>query len=405
LKTIVPTFAAALFVLAAQPAFAEALPISVAGTGITSTAQFKNWKVSLDTPQKIGTVSRGLFCSGLTDLAYTKPYNDALARELAIVFKERSAALGYPKYVSDDSAFASAVTSNSADLRVGFSLTALNNNFCMLNLELSGNAQITLKAEVFSNQLQKVVYSRSIQGSFATDGKMKDTLFHKQLLTNVLDQMFADPAYVEAFRNSAPAVAAAGPDLLVVKNGSKPKDSVKNNSKGLLSAVVVVENAGGSGSGFYIGGDGYVISNQHVVGDSRYVKIRLPGGYAVPGEVVRRNAARDVALIKTNIEPPVPIFVRRDTAKVGDEVYAVGSPFGVALSNTVTRGVFSGVRTADEQTYIQSDVAVNPGNSGGPLVDADGALIGIAAKKMQAAGIGMFIPIGEALDKLGLSLQ
>jgi serine protease Do len=405
LKTIVRNFAAALLVLAAQPAFAETLPISVAGTGIVRTAQFKNWKVNLDTPHKIGTVSRGLFCSNLTDLAYTKPYNDALARELAIVFKERSEALGYPKYVSDDSAFASQSSSNSADLRVGFSLTAMENNFCMLPPELSGNARIMLKAEVFSNQLQKVVYSRSIQGSFASSGKMKDTLFHKQLLTIVLDQMFADPAYVAAFRDSGPAVAADTSGQLAVKNGNKPKDMVKNNSKGLLSAVVTVENAGVSGSGFYIGGEGYVISNQHVVGDAKYVKIRLPGGYAVPGEVVRRDVARDVALIKTNIEPPVPVFIRRDSAKVGDEVYAVGSPFGSALSNTVTRGVFSGVRKTNEQTYIQSDVAVNPGNSGGPLVDADGALIGIAAKKMQGDGIGMFIPINEALETLGLNLQ
>jgi serine protease Do len=405
LKTIVRTFAAALFALAAQPVFAQAQPISVAGTGITKTAQFKNWKVSLDTPHKIGTVSRGLFCSGLTDLAYTKPYNDALARELAIVFKERSAALGYPQYVSDDSAFASPTSSNGADLRIGFSLTAMNNNFCMLSPDLSGNAQITLKAEVFSNQLQKVVYSRSIQARFASEGKMKDTLFHKQLLTNVLDQMFADQAYVDAFRDSAAMTAADVPGTVAVKNGNKPKDSVKNNSKGLLSAVVTVENGGTSGSGFYIGSDGYVISNQHVVGDARYVKVRLPGGYAVPGEVVRRDAARDVALIKTSIEPPVPIYVRRDIAKVGDEVYAVGSPFGAALSNTLTRGVFSGVRKADEQTYIQSDVAVNPGNSGGPLVDADGALIGVAAKKIEGAGIAMFIPIGEALDTLGLSLR
>jgi S1-C subfamily serine protease len=142
-----------------------------------------------------------------------------------------------------------------------------------------------------------------------------------------------------------------------------------------------------------------------VVGDAKFVRVRLQGGFSVPGEVVRRDPARDVALIKTDIEPPVPPYVRLTIAKVGDEVYAVGSPLGAALNNSVTRGVFSGVRKFDEQTYIQSDVSVNPGSSGGPLVDADGAVIGLAVIKVGSGGINLFIPIGEALEKLGLSLQ
>ena len=174
----------------------------------------------------------------------------------------------------------------------------------------------------------------------------------------------------------------------------------------MVSAVVTIENAETSGSGFYIGSEGYIITNEHVVGDAKYVKVRMQGGYSVPGQVVRRDAARDVALIKTDVDPPVAMYVRLAAAKVGDEVYAIGSPFGVALNNSVTRGVFSGVRKSDEQIYIQSDVAVNPGNSGGPLVDADGGVIAITVrKKTDAVGIALFIPIAEALDKLGLSLQ
>jgi S1-C subfamily serine protease len=409
LKSLASLFAAVLLAAAMPSVFAAApaaQPINVAAEGITKTAQVKNWRVHLEAPQKIGTVARGLFCSGPVDMLYNKTYDQFLARRMLIVFNERSAALGYPKYESDDSAFASPTASNGADFRIGFSLTAMNNTFCMAPPDMSGSAQITLKVELFSNKLQKVVYSRVIEGSYASDSKMKEAPFHDNLMTNVVNQLFADPAYVAAFRDNAPAPVAAALDLLAVKNGVKPKDSVKNNARGILSAVVTIENAGSSGSGFYIGRDGYIISNQHVVGDAKYVKVRLPGGYSVPGEVVRRDTARDVALIKTDIEPPVPVFVRQNIAKAGDEVYAIGSPFGVALNSTVTRGVFSGVRKADEQNYIQSDVAINPGNSGGPLVDADGGLIGIAAKKLDAAaGIGLFIPIGEALEKLGLSLQ
>lgn len=409
MKLFVRLFAAAALAASMSSALADGgQPINVAGEGLTKTGQLKNWRVSIEPPQKIGTVSRGLFCTGATDFLYTKTYDQYVSRRVLIVFNERAAALGYPKYEADNSAFASPTANNGADFRIGLSLTAMKNTICIVAPEMSGTMQMTLKAELFSNQQQKVVYSRVIDGSFTSDSRIKEADFHDKLIANVLNQLFADPAYVNAFRDkpSAPASVANALELLTVKNGARPKDNVKTSAKGIIGAVVTVENAGTSGSGFFIGRDGYVISNQHVVGDAKYVRVRVQGGYSVPGEVLRRDVARDVALIKTDIEPPVPVHVRLAIAKAGDEVYAIGSPFGAALASTVTRGVFSGVRKFDEQTYIQSDVPINPGNSGGPLVDADGALIGIAkAKSSEAAGIGLFIPIGEALDKLGLSLQ
>lgn len=404
MKSLIRVLAAAL--LAAASCAHAGGPINVAAEGLTKTAELKNWRVTLAAPQKIGTVSRNLFCNGNADMLYNKTYDQFLQRRLLLTYQERAAALGYPKYQADDSAFASPTASNGADYRIGVSLTAMNNNVCVAAPDMSGTAQITLKIELFSNRLQKVVYSRVVEGSYTSESKIKETQFHDNLMTNVVNQLFADTAYVNAFRDNAPAPQAASQEQLAVKNGARPRDNVKTNAKGEMSVVVTVENAGVSGSGFFIGSDGYVISNQHVVGDAKFVRVRTLGGYSVPGEVVRRDAARDVALIKTDIEPPLPVFIRLTVAKTGDEVYAIGSPFGAALSSTVTRGVFSGVRKIDEQTFIQSDVALNPGNSGGPLVDADGGLIGIAvAKNAQASGIGLFIPIGEALAKLGLTLQ
>lgn len=383
-------------------------PINVGGEGLTKTAELKVWKVHLDLPQKVGTLTKGLFCGSPVDMAYTKTYDQFLWHRVLTMFKERTIALGYPKYASDDSSFADTSHSNGADLRIGFSLTALESNMCVVGVEMSGTVKITLKAEVYSNKLQKVVYARSLNGSYTSDSKIKETEFYDTLLASTLAQLFADRAYVDVYRDNvaAPAALAVAQDQLPVKNGAKPRDSVKANAKGVVSAVVTIENAEVSGSGFYIGSEGYIITNQHVVGDAKYVKVRMQGGFSVPGQVVRRDAVRDVALIKTDVEPPVSMYVRLAVAKVGDEVYAIGSPFGAALNNTVTRGVFSGVRKGDEQVYIQSDVAVNPGNSGGPLVDADGGVIAITVrKKSDAAGIALFIPIADALDKLGLNLQ
>jgi len=409
LKSAAKLLAVALFALTSA-AYAETCVqhINVGGEGLTKTAQLKVWKVHLDLPQKVGTLTRGVFCSGAADMAYTKVYDQFLSHRVVTMFKERTAALGYPKYASDDSSFSDTAHSNGADLRIGFSLTALESNVCITGVEMSGTVKMTLKAEAYSNKLQKVVYSRSLTGSYTSDSKIKETEFYDILLTGMMAQLFADRAYVDVYRDDVAAPAAAAPVLaqLPVKNGVKPRDSVKTNAKGVVSAVVTIENAEVSGSGFYVGSEGYIITNEHVVGDAKYVKVRMQGGYSVPGQVVRRDAVRDVALIKTDVQPPVAMYMRLAAAKVGDEVYAIGSPFGAGLSNTVTRGVFSGVRKGEDLVFIQSDVAVNPGNSGGPLVDADGGVIAITVKKKNdAVGIALFIPIAEALDKLGLSLQ
>ncbi|GAB3426435.1 trypsin-like peptidase domain-containing protein [Massilia solisilvae] len=411
MKPFTIVLASALALTSAQSAFADVpvatsgAPINVGAEGIKKTVQAKNWKVNLDSPNKIGTVTRGVFCTGATDFAYTATYDRYFAGQVGKVFREKSLALGYPKFGGSDSAFADA-SNSSADFRLGFSLMDISQNICISGTEASGSGKVTLRAELFSNKLQKVIYSRTIEGAFSSENKIKLDAFVDTMIGNALDAMFADQKYVNSFRDNAVVVSDAPTDLIQVKNGARPSEKVTKDSKGILSAVVTIVTASGSGTGFYIGRDGYVITNHHVVGDSKYVKVKLANGYAVPGEVVRKNAARDVALIKTDLEPPTALFIRTTATKVGEEVFAVGSPFGEQLSNTVTRGILSGERTMNDQKFIQSDVAINPGNSGGPLVDADGGLIAVAdLKRKDASGIGLFIPISEVLEKLGLSIQ
>ena len=98
------------------------------------------------------------------------------------------------------------------------------------------------------------------------------------------------------------------------------------------------------------------------------------------------------------------LALRSDAGTVGEVVYAVGSPFGQSLSGTITRGVLSARRVFEGVPFLQSDVAVNPGNSGGPLIDANGRVIGITVIGTGAQGINMFIPIDDVLDKLSLTL-
>jgi len=172
-----------------------------------------------------------------------------------------------------------------------------------------------------------------------------------------------------------------------------------------ISAVVLIFAGEGHGSGFLVSRDGYVMTDQHVIGAAEHVRVRWPDGVEGVGEVVRSDAARDVALIKTDARGREPLPLRTDSLRPGDSVYAIGAPLESRFQSTVTRGVLSAYRTIDGMRYLQSDVTINPGNSGGPLVDERGRVVGMTKSIYQRddlpVGINFFVPTRDALDFLG----
>lgn len=170
------------------------------------------------------------------------------------------------------------------------------------------------------------------------------------------------------------------------------------------SSVVTIFAGDGHGSGFIISHDGYVLTNQHVVGDARSVTAKTVTGRELLGEVVRVNRERDVALVKLEVDRYEPLPLGKSAGvRPGSEVYAIGSPMQENLGQSISRGIVSGFRVDDDLRFIQSDVAVNPGNSGGPLLTKEGEVVGIAVMKLgPAEGINFFVPIEEALDRLAI---
>lgn len=171
-------------------------------------------------------------------------------------------------------------------------------------------------------------------------------------------------------------------------------------------SVVAVFTGSAMGSGFLISNDGYLLTNQHVVGGATTVRVRWSDGFETTGEVVRVDKRRDVALVKTSPHGRQPLALRRATPGVGDAVFAIGTPLDEKLQSTVTKGIVSANRILDGFAYIQSDVTIDHGNSGGPLVDDKGRVIGITVIKIAPddgqRGLNLFIPIGDALDFLSL---
>ena len=135
----------------------------------------------------------------------------------------------------------------------------------------------------------------------------------------------------------------------------------------------------GTGSGVIISPDGFIVTNNHVIANASQLEVTLNNKKTFEAEVIGADKDSDIALLKINADEPLPYlaFGDSDNAKVGEWVLAVGNPF--SLTSTVTAGIVSAkARSLGRgQSFIQTDAAVNPGNSGGALVNTNGDLIGI----------------------------
>ena len=172
----------------------------------------------------------------------------------------------------------------------------------------------------------------------------------------------------------------------------------------------VTRDAQSLGSGFIVSADGYVVTNYHVIqpdgrAELQEVTVTLVDGTAFPAEVIGRDAQSDLAVLKISRSEPFPFvhFGNSSQARVGDWVIAIGNPFN--LGGTVTSGIVSAVVRPTGQggaydRYIQTDASINRGNSGGPLFDMEGNVIGINnaifSPSGGSVGIGFAIPAETA---------
>jgi serine protease Do len=184
----------------------------------------------------------------------------------------------------------------------------------------------------------------------------------------------------------------------------------------LHKIAVMIEAGGGHGSGFFLSDQGHILTNSHVVGNAQRVRVVTSGKQEkLVAEVLRSDRMRDVALLKLEDLPAglhiESLPIRTSKLSVGEDVYAIGAPSLRRLQDTVTKGIVSAHRKDREtrQDLIQADVDTHGGNSGGPLLDGNGNLVGLAVAgyvrgDVDISGLNLFIPIGDALEELDIDL-
>lgn len=222
----------------------------------------------------------------------------------------------------------------------------------------------------------------------------------------------APPAEKARISDAAPSVPFKPSGNVIVESVEKvgPSvvriDTVKrmvNPLGGILGGGPAIQQQQGQGSGFITRSDGVVLTNAHVVEGSSEVHVTLPDGRSFSGKVLGADPLTDVAVVKV-VASRLPVAPLGDSAKVrpGEWAIAIGNPLG--LDNTVTAGIISAIQRTNalgegqRVPYLQTDAAVNPGNSGGPLINDRGEVIGIntAIRQAPGAGLSFAIPINTA---------
>jgi S1-C subfamily serine protease len=178
----------------------------------------------------------------------------------------------------------------------------------------------------------------------------------------------------------------------------------------VASLAVRSRRGEGSGSASVITSDGYLLTSAHVVGDARFAEAAFTDGETVTADVVGRDVLSDLAVLKARGTVPAPVAMgRAEELQVGQLVVAVGNPLG--LAGSVTAGIISGLgrslptragRVVDE--VIQTDAALNPGNSGGVLAEGRGRMVGVSTA-VAGVGLGLAVPINESTHRIIAALM
>jgi len=341
--------------------------------------------------------------------------------DLAAIFHEELSAAGYRVVGDTGELFAdTAAFRDEPDFLIGGRVDNLQMNICResdgysYSGGISGDARISVTWQVFSLLEARVVYETMTEGYTKHE---ESTLEGDYLM--IADAFAAAAANLAADKrfhallaeDTLPAADTESAALSPMQVATSPPlaGGVENNILKIDRAVVTILLGDGHGSGFFIT-PALLLTNHHVAGNRDRVRVRLNDGSEVIGRVVRSDAARDVALVEVDEALAGALPLRIGLPNRAETVYAVGSPDDTGLAGTITRGIVSQVRT-DERglDWIQADVDIHPGSSGGPLLDEAGNVVGIAAWARVAPdgttkGLNFFVPIGDALRALAVRL-
>jgi S1-C subfamily serine protease len=271
--------------------------------------------------------------------------------------------------------------------------------------------------KVLDKTTDKVVYSFNSENTVKS---RNNSLYYqnKNLLSSyesTLMDLFNDPKFIELIKNSkktststdnAPASEALKMVISPIKTPAFKNQSemIKHASEG---CVTIVTDAG-HGSGVIFDARGYILTAYHVLEGVNKIKVVFASGIELDAVLVSSSPKNDLAIIKIPGKGFKALALAADEVTLGDEVLTIGTPADVDLGQSIAKGMISGKRSIEELVYLQINMAVSPGNSGGPLINDKGEIIGIIQKKMVGKGIegiGFAVPVETIKTALNIEVK
>ncbi|MBV8665527.1 MAG: trypsin-like peptidase domain-containing protein [Burkholderiaceae bacterium] len=435
-------------------------PASVADLHLTQKIMIDRLRDAMTPGEKLGHQGSGWLCHKV-NWYYSKTNPNWFSENIKKAMTGELKKYGYRMYDANEGSLYASDVSNAPDFRIGATFRKYNMELCLDDKKYTGWVRVVVDWEVFSEKEQKVVLQKTTDGYVHADTGVE--AIWGVAFQGAVDNLIGLPEFSAAIQGvaaptatAATAPAAATPNApaaalgagevdsgtpanvaypvdpmqkkaaaavpapqaasaapvpapahgeLVLTASKAPAGGAQKEQNKLRAAVVTLEAIAGQGSGFYIDQSGYLLTDYHVVKGAKYVKVKFSNGDKLVGEIVRVNEPRDVALVKTPAVD-VALAIRPDALDVGEDVYAIGTPVG--LESTMTHGVLSADRTVQGKHWLQSDVSVTVGNSGGPLLDKEGRVIGLSAAgggDIVTKGINFFVPVQDALKVLSVVVK
>ncbi len=378
--------------------------------------QLRKVIVRMHVGDDVGQQKLGPFCIPRGRLSWTGGHSTGTDQDFTSAFHDELQSANYTVVGDPDALFPDASASR-AEIMVGGIIDKFQLDVCYPLagerdlLDIKGTASLHVNWEIYDVLSRKVVYEKATGGFYSA----KESITGGQIamftnaFASAVKNLLADPGFQDAVKREPGLAAGAIPDTSFDPIQMLAAPSASSGINVASAAAVTILTATGHGSGFIVSPDGYVLTNQHVVKEAHKVRVRLATEREVIGEVLRTDSIRDVALIKLPEVNLPAISIRSSVPAVGEEVFAIGAPLSDKLDITVTRGIVSANRTDNGLKFIQSDVSIHLGSSGGPLVDKSGAVVGLCDLTIQTNGVddnlNFFIPINEAISRLKIQFK
>ncbi len=327
-----------------------------------------------------------------------------------IVASEHLKSMGYTVMGGDNLLFGKD-ESAKAQYQLGGTVQTLQYNTYGSLAGYYSESSLTIEWQLY-DVFREVVVHKAIKQGYGRQQGIGSACVQTAFLS-ALDNLFADASLVSLLSKTkskeSDQISEYSEIIKIASCRSEREINLPKDLETALNSVIVIQAGQAIGSGVLISSDGWALTAAHVVSGIQDVLVRLRSGIELKAVITRIDTQQDVALIRLPGRGYTCLTLGDDeSANIGSDLFALGAPAGEEFAFSVTKGIISGYREWEGKRYIQTDAALNPGNSGGPLLSAKGSVIGIVSWKIAAAGfegLAFGVPTRAVLTCLNISLE